>query len=421
MKKLTSNIGLKLVALLAAIVLWCVIINVDDPVNTRTFNNIEVTMTNESVITNAGQIYQVLNSTNLVSVRVTATRNVLSKIKKEDIVAVADFRNLQLDSMVPITVTIPAYEGKYSQISSNPGNVMIQVEHLGSTTLPVSVTLGGSPRKGYFVQSTEVYPDNLTVTGPASIIKKISAIKVMADVSGLSTNADIDSRVHFYDANDSEIESNLIKIDQGIDMVQVTVFVVPAKKVPIEIKYSGKVKTGYEVSKVTCEPVEISIVGKSDDIAAVDSIIIPDDVLNVSGASDDVSVVIDIIDYLPAGISLAEDQSDKVMITAVINKFGTRTVDYPVGSIKIDNLPENFTVSFGDTSKVVLMFSGASQSLSELNIANINVSIDLSGINSPGTFDARLVVSAENGCELAEQAKIEVIVEETKDSDKKLQ
>ena len=418
MKKLTNNIGLKLIALLAAIVLWCVIINVDDPVNTRTFSNIEVSMTNETVITNAGQIYQVLNQTDTVSVKVSASRKVLAKIKKEDIVAVADFTNLQMDSMVPITISIPAYEGKYSSASANPRNVMIQIENLDSKTLPVSVSITGSPRKGYFVQSTEVYPDNLTVTGPASMIKKIGSVHVTADVSGLSTTANIESGIRFYDIDDNQVVSNLLTVDQGGGTVQVTAIIIPVKKVPVEIKPTGIVKEGYEINQVTCEPNEISIVGKTSDISAVSSIIIPDEVLDVSGASDDITVVVDISDYLPLGVSLAEGQTDKIMVTAKINKFGNMTLDYPVGSIKVDNLSEDYSISYGDTTKVVLVFSGPSAVLKDLTAADVKVSIDLTGLNTPGAYEARLDVTTEKGLRLAEQAKIEIILEEQKDSNK---
>ena len=43
-KSLTNNIGLKLLAFLFAFMLWLLVVNIDDPVDTKTFDSIPVTI-----------------------------------------------------------------------------------------------------------------------------------------------------------------------------------------------------------------------------------------------------------------------------------------------------------------------------------------------------------------------------------------
>ena len=45
-KGLMNNWGLKILSFLLAVMLWLIVVNIDDPVTTQTFNNIPVVVTN---------------------------------------------------------------------------------------------------------------------------------------------------------------------------------------------------------------------------------------------------------------------------------------------------------------------------------------------------------------------------------------
>ena len=92
-KRLTNNWGLKLFSIIFAILLWLVVVNVDNPVKTNTFDNIPVKLQNTNLVTDEGLVYEVLDSTDTVTVSVSAPRSYLELLSKDDIVAVADFNN----------------------------------------------------------------------------------------------------------------------------------------------------------------------------------------------------------------------------------------------------------------------------------------------------------------------------------------
>ena len=73
--KLTRNLGLKVMAFIFSALLWLIVVNVDDPVNQQTFSNIEVTFANEDIITQQGNVYQVLDGSTVTAV-VSARRSV---------------------------------------------------------------------------------------------------------------------------------------------------------------------------------------------------------------------------------------------------------------------------------------------------------------------------------------------------------
>ena len=71
-KKLTNNLLLKIISVIAAILLWIIVINIDNPTDTFTINDIPIQVLNEqSAITDNGLTYEIVGS-QTVSVEVTA-------------------------------------------------------------------------------------------------------------------------------------------------------------------------------------------------------------------------------------------------------------------------------------------------------------------------------------------------------------
>ena len=55
---LTKDVGLKILAFIFAFLLWLVVVNIDDPTQTRTFTSV-VTVTNGDVLKSAGKLYEI--------------------------------------------------------------------------------------------------------------------------------------------------------------------------------------------------------------------------------------------------------------------------------------------------------------------------------------------------------------------------
>ena len=92
--------------------------NIEDPVDERTFSGIQVTVTHPEIVTNPGNTYQILDDSRTVSVTVKAKRSILNKIKTDDIRATADMKNLDVRtrSLIPIDISIPSYAGSLRRL-----------------------------------------------------------------------------------------------------------------------------------------------------------------------------------------------------------------------------------------------------------------------------------------------------------------
>ena len=66
-KTLTSNLSLKIISLIAAFILWMVVVNTDDPMITRTYSGISVEVINTDDIESQGKTWEVLENTDTIS------------------------------------------------------------------------------------------------------------------------------------------------------------------------------------------------------------------------------------------------------------------------------------------------------------------------------------------------------------------
>ncbi|MBQ2467116.1 MAG: hypothetical protein II506_05035, partial [Lachnospiraceae bacterium] len=108
----TNNLGLKLLALVFSIALWIIVVNVDDPSQSKNFTA-TVQVINAEVLANQGKYYSI-DGENTVTFRVTAKRSVIERLSSSDFTATADMNQLENDSQIPIEITATRYSGSVS-------------------------------------------------------------------------------------------------------------------------------------------------------------------------------------------------------------------------------------------------------------------------------------------------------------------
>lgn len=411
--KLTVNLGLKIAAFIFSAFLWLIVVNVDNPVESRTFTDIPVTIVNDDIITSGGEVYQVVGQ-QTVSVVVYATREVRQQLSAEDIVATADIREMN-SSLVPIEVTIPEFEGDYESAEAVPRNLQIQIEKSGSRVLALTADDTGIVRNGYMIGSMTVHPTNITITGPESVLEQIDRAVASVDVDGMSKSEEREATLYLYDSNGNVVNQNQLENNLGEDGLTVSVEILEMKSVPVIFDVTGTPAEGYQYTGCTSEPETLQICGASEDIQKIEEIDVPASVIDISGASGPVEQTVDITSYLPDGIRLVDENTGSVKVTAMIEAEGTRTIDFLVRSIRINNLADNLQVSYPADTEIRLRFSGDQEQLDVLDISNA-VSVDLEQYTSPGTYDVPVNVNLPDGITQLENVTVQLTLEEKTDA-----
>ena len=392
-KSLTNNIGLKLLAFIFAFMLWLLVVNIDDPVGSKTFENIPVTIEHSEVVTQDQRSYQVLDGTDTVSVSVSATRSVLEKISAENIVATADMRELYLESQIPIEITIPGYE--FESATASPRNVQVKIEQNKSDTFPITVTTTGTVRDGYVLGNVQADPERVTVNGPESVIDQISKVVAEVNVSGLSSDSSIDATLTYYDADNNEISAEQLANNLGTTGVKVNVTLYHTARIPVTVDTSGVTAAdGYTISEVSWTPEEIQLAGEEDVLEALKEIRIPADAIDITSISQRTEKTVDITPYLPEETRLVDENGNNILVTARVAKEGTKSFDIPVGSITVNNLDDDLTISgYGSGDDLEVHIGGPQAQLDSLELGDLSVSIDLKSCTKAGEYEVPVTIT----------------------------
>lgn len=389
-----NNLGLKVIAVLFAFFLWWTVVNIDDPVKTQKYTT-EVTVLNPEVITNNGKSYQIVDNTKNIVVTVKARRKVLEQIKASNIVATADLQERQ-DTSVPIRISIQGFEGSYIEASANPRNIQVQVEDTQKKTFPISVVTTGTVRDGYVLDKTNTVavPQSIDISGPKSSLGRINRVVAKVDVSELWNDTELKAELIYYDSADNIIDQSLLTSNCDINGVSVKVKLLQTKKVLVKFDTSQiATADGYVFKEIEVEPQYIEVAGASATLSTIQALEVGADALKREGLTKNEEVLINLADYLPDGVILADDTAGSVVVRIVVEKSGTKSILLPVRSIKVNNAPEGFEMTLGSEQEVELRFAGANDVLNSLTSEKIIASVDLAQYNEEGTYDVPVQVT----------------------------
>lgn len=412
--KLKNNLGLKIIAVLFATFLWWMVVNIDNPINTKQFA-VSVSVINPEVITNAGKSYQILDDTNNITVTVKAKRKVLDDIKTSNIIATADLREMQ-DTSVPIRIKIMGYEGDYEAVTAFPQNVQVSVENTQKKTFPITTVASGTPRDGYVVGSMIASPQKVDVSGPVSAVSKISKVVAKVDVSEMAIDTTIETDLIYYDAADNPIDKSLLSSNCDKNGVTVSIDIWNTKKVDLQFDTSGiKPAKGYVFTGIEVEPQSIRVSGTTENLNTLSYLNINAEELQKTDVSSNEEVIIDITKHLPDGIIMADSDESNVVVRILVEKAGTKSILLPVGSVQIENVSEKFTLEKGPEQEVELQFSGTSEALAKLTSENITAMVDLAECKEVGTYTLNVqITKLPDDCTYIGNATIQIVLRKNK-------
>ncbi len=414
--RFSRNLGLKIMAFVFSVVLWLIVVNVDDPVTRDTFTDIPVTFVNDDIITQDGNVYQVVGEQS-VNATIAAKRSILQNLDTDDIVATADIREMDTDTgLVPVEVSIPdlTLGRDYQSAQASPTNLQIRVEKTGKKVLTLIADTQGNQRDGYIIGDMTVSPERITITGAESQVEQISRAVALIQISGISKDTDIEAELKLYDEYGNELSQNQLSNNLGEDGITVHVEVLEEKSVPVNFSVSGTPAEGYQYVDCVSEPESVQICGRGDVLDDVNSIDVPASVLNIDGVSENMEQSVDITPYLPEGVSLTEEASGTVTVTVRIEQEGMRTIDLLVSSVRINNLSDGLQVSYQPDAEISLQFRGEQELLDVLDISNA-VSVDMTDYTEPGTYDVPVTVNVPDGITVVGETTVQLTLEEKTD------
>ncbi len=422
-----SHPGLKIASILLAICIWLIIVNVNDPILTKTIRDVPVTVENQSYIESLGKSYRIAQGYSTIAVTVQSNRSVVESLTSSNVNAIADLTQIiypdSTPIMVPVRVTIPGVSS--DSIVATPRNISIELEDMKSSEFVISPTTGQTrPATGYQVGDLTASPETITVKGPISMIEKIDRVAAVVDVSGLTENARLVPTFHIFDKNGEEFgETDMSYLSFSRTAASISVYV-DLYKVVNNVKIvgvtHGEPAPGYEVKGVLATPDTLTIAASNERLAQLREkgnviYVEGDDTLVATDKTSDFEEKVDIRHYLPDGIALAEDVSSTVVFDVQVLPYNSISLTYSTKNIQTVGLSSIYISAF-DVSQIEMKISGPEEVLGHLSEENVHALVDLRGA-VVGSREYEVQVSLPEDCELVEKPRVSVTVSRMKSTE----
>ncbi len=411
--KIFENIGLKLFALAFAIVLWLLVTNINDPVSRMTISNVQVRLLNTDLITKQGDVYSVLDDSDVVPVvTVTAKRSIIDALDKDDIAATADVNDLSSLDTVEIRFSSYKFNNEIDSIEGSTENVKLSIEKKLTSTFTLKTATAGKLASGYELGSVIPEQNQVRVSGPQSVVSSISEATATVDISGATGSISTYSDIRLLDSSGNPVDTQTLTMN--INSVKVNVVVLPVKTIPVQVTTSGSPADGYlATGKITADPETVSIAGKSSVLQTIESLQIPGSAVDISGADSDVTRTVDVSGFLPEGVAFEDSSFDgKVQVTVGIEPAQDADVDVKISSVSLNNVPQGYeakilavndgskTVSASEDGAFTLRFRGLAANIDGIRLDTLQPGVDIGALtadkqeeNLAGNYTAAVAVT----------------------------
>lgn len=376
----------KLVALLLAVFVYA-IINIGDSASSLFETKQVYTFKAQTVnVLVNEETYEVSGLPETVDVQLLGDINDLQMVRQQNSLSVvADLRQLgEGRSDVELEVqNIPSR----LEVIIEPGTVSVELKKKQTQTYALGYDFVNQSEMDatYDLGTPEFDEDTVTVRASEDTLNRVSYVKALIDVSGVTSDFETDAPLAAYDENGDRLEVDIIPSTMHVS-ISVTQ---PKKTVPIEVVQVGTMEEGLAISTCTLSDEEITLYAKQSVLDQIDHIEIS---LPVSNITSDRTLEMPIT--LPQGVTQASLSSVSVSVT-VGERASTTFSDVQVRLINQEAEIDGMQVTL-DPRTVSVTVSGSEEMLQNITKEDIMVTADLKGITAAGERQLTLSVSGSN-------------------------
>lgn len=406
-KKLTNNLGLKLISVFLAFFIWLAVMNVANPDEYDT-KEVALEVLGGDVLEASGKTYELLTDKKTVTISYKYKALDGGSISASDFRAYIDLADMY-EPTGAVQVNVESKNSKVISATARPSVVRVKTEDLQRKLFNLTAFTEGEPEEGYQEGVASISPTYVYISGPVSLVGQISRAGIVIDTDGANADLSGSAVVKCFDANDNEIP-----LDERVTIsrseIDYTLPILKVKNLSLNFETEGRVAEGYRYTGIESSVNSVSVVGLKSDLAGVNSITIPRSELNMDGASGDKTVVIDLTKYLPEGVELANPGQSELEVTIKVEPLETRTIDLPVSEIRQVGALGSYTYGYNQDS-IQVTIEGLKEDLDLLNPEDLGAEMDVSAME-PGIYEGEVTFQLGAAYALVGYTKPQITVQE---------
>lgn len=404
--KFTMDIGWKLLSLVIAIGLWFMVINTENPLETRSYTA-NIQLQNEEALFERG--YVVVNEDEITSTRVTVRlrgqRLALDTLSQSStkVQAVVDLDNVIYSYngepvSVPVKIVIPSVvNDSFEILSKSIQTVTVDIQPYINKDFEVKAVINNTDSDTVQLANAVASPGTVTVYGAKSVVNSIAEVRAEVNPEILEDGMVITTAPVAYDAEGNVVDkvtfsSNELSVKIGMDEM---------KSVRVAVDITGRAAEGYEVTGIYVSPDTVDVAGKASDLSGVSIIRLPD--IDVTGIDSNIIKEFSVEDYLPEGLRvIGADGSDKITVTVSVEEETTKEIVIPAESITVQGTLEEGLSAHIAGNDMTITISGAGSVISTVEADDIKAYVDVDGYEAGVYSDVDVQFELPDGVSLVE-------------------
>jgi hypothetical protein len=100
---------------------------------------------------------------------------------------------------------------------------------------------------------------------------------------------------------------------------------------------------------------------------------------------------------LPETVRLVDTSEASILVTAIIEKKETKTIEIPKSKIQVLNLSSRYTFNYSNNDNLIITVKGLAENINGITANDIQASIDLEGLNEIGTKTIPVSIALPEG------------------------
>lgn len=251
-----KSMGLKVLSLLMAIMLWFYVVNQGGGL-----------ATGKNMIKAELSYYHVPAGLTVVGPRTVSVKLWGSFGNADDIVAYVDLAGMsQGQHMVPVKVK-PLKGAMFATVQ--PDKVKIELQELDERTLTIKSEVKQNPESGFKLREILFSPEKCLIRGEHGAVNRVAAVNAVLDLSSLKGIGTFQVVLQAIDAHGDPVTEGITMIPETVKVYAVVEAEKELKKITVKPQFKGKAAEGFKLGTVSAEPAEVSLLG---DKISLDSI-----------------------------------------------------------------------------------------------------------------------------------------------------
>lgn len=402
-KKKMSDLGIKISAVIIAIILWAFVMEDVNPDVSKYIRNVTVSFTNVSSLERQGLVIMEPQEVS-VDVRITGSKSDIDRFDENNITAEVDLSGYS-EGQVRIrpTVGITGRESTVRVVDSQPREILFTFDRIIEKEYPVRVITSGELEENYILGDIDTSTSNIIVSGPRTWMNEVHEVVAYVDLEGRTSTSTTNVAVAVVDDEGNEVRG----IEKSPNMINIEVPILRTQTLPIELQTVGELPENFSIENIVINPSQVAVKG---DHRVLTLTKINTEEININRLLENTSLEVDLI--IPEGIELL-DPDETITISYDITEEISESFSFDLSDIII-NLAENLSVDEEELSQTInLSLTGDSTILDGIDIDDINVVVDLEGLEA-GSHEIEVRIEDIEGVVIeAEPANITItLIEE---------